>query len=89
MAVTVRADNVRVGQLVYEFGYPQNPGIVRQIISSQMYRAECVVEWLKETKARAKITKTSHLKDFESLIEDHRRKFTAQTKLAERVRNMP
>ena len=89
MAVTVNKDNVKVGMLVYEFGYPTNPGIIRKIINTTGYFPMCQVEWLKATKNRAKISNTCHLNDFESLIEDHRRKHSNQTKLAQRLRNMP
>ena len=89
MAVVVSKDNVRIGMLVYQYGYPTNPGVIRKIINIGLYRVYCEVEWLKATRTRPKITQTQHLNDFESLIEDHARKFKSQTELARKLRNMP
>lgn len=89
MAVTVNKDNVKIGMLVYEYGYPTNPGIIRRIVSITGSWPLCQVEWLKATKRRTKVTQTAHLSDFESLIADHKRKYENQTSLAKRLRNMP
>lgn len=94
-------DTVGPGTLVYEPFYPQNPGVVRAILSDTMkpmynaggvydHRREIVVEveWRKRTQKRKKVTKryVSGLQSFEALIEEHKRKYDKQTALAEELR---
>lgn len=102
MAWVAMEDKVKVGFLVYDAYYPQNPGIVRRIVKDWIdtpypnhpetkWRKVIVeVEWLKETKDRKKVTVqgTTGLMDFNQLIADHKRKYEKQTKLAEQLRKM-
>lgn len=103
MAFTALADKIQAGSLVYESFYPQNPGIVRKIVSDTIqthphpqyshikFRVMLVeVEWLKATKQRAKTTTVNVelLMDFDSLIEDHRRKHEKQSDMAAKLRKM-
>jgi hypothetical protein len=92
-------DTIGPGTLVYESYYPQNPGIVRRVVSDKrrplgsVYALREViveVEWLKPTYKRAKIT-TVHvmgLHNFENLIEEHERKFRKQSAMADELREM-
>ena len=102
MALRINED-VQPGKLVYRGFKPNNPGIIRRIVSDETvtrslppypdhtYRVVKVeVEWLKPKKGRPKteILTVGALSDFESLIEDHRRKYENQTKLADKLRAM-
>ena len=62
----------KVGDLVYEPFYRQNPGVVRNVS-----RDEVTVEWLRESIKRPKITILSKMRgvgSFTALIEEHDRK---------------
>ncbi len=80
-------DTVCPGSLVYTAYYPQNPGIVRRVVSDERvplmdetgevydhYRSIRVeVEWRKKTVLRDKITTVNlmELQSFEALIAEH------------------
>lgn len=97
-------DTIAPGTLVYEAFYPQNPGIVRKILSDtqeplkdyegKVYahhrRIVVEVEWRKKTKKREKITTCNvmSLQSFEALIEEHERKFKTQSAMADELRSM-
>ena len=98
-----REDEVVPGTLVYEAFYPQNPGVVRRVVSNGPWVdafgndhptqlvVKVEVEWLKETKKRDKITQVNVmpcLQDFEALIEEHERKAKNQRKLALALESM-
>jgi hypothetical protein len=92
------------GTLVYESFYPQNPGIVRRIVSDKTvpltdhegniysHRRNIVVEveWRRETSKRKKVTTANimGLQSFEALIEEHERKFKKQSAMAEELRKL-
>ena len=84
--------DAKVGSLVYESFYPQNPGVIRKIISSQGGMADKVeVEWLKATGKRAKITIVRRgyvLRSFYSLIDEHERKAISFRKIEAKLRTM-
>ena len=97
-------DNVGPGTLVYEAYYPQNPGIVRRVVSDNSKPLEdhtghvyahrrdiyLEVEWRKKTKSREKVTTVNllGLMNFEALIEEHKRKFKAQKTMADELKRM-
>jgi len=97
-------DTIGPGTLVYMAYYPQNPGIVRRVVSDENlplydhigkvydhYRDIRVeVEWRKKTVLRDKITTVNlmELQSFEALIEEHERKFKAQSTMADELRAM-
>src|SRR3990167_2223120 len=100
MAWVALENKVKEGFLVYEAYNPQNPGIIRKIVKDEMVapfanqpaymvrRVIVEVEWLKETKRKKKATVQAlmGLCDFEELIEEHRRKYESQSKMAEKLR---
>jgi len=95
-------DTIGPGTLVYEGFYPQNPGIVRRVISDESiplndytgkvyaHRRDISVEveWRKKTKKRDKVTiiNIMGLQSFDALIEEHERKFRAQSAMADELR---
>lgn len=97
-------DTVSPGTLVYEAFYPQNPGIIRRMVSDKSrplrdhtgkvyahhrdIRVE--VEWRKKTKKRDKVTTVNliGLQSFDALIEEHERKFRAQSAMADELRSI-
>ncbi len=97
-------DTIGPGTLVYEAFYPQNPGIVRKVIAdsqeplkdyagkvyAHQRRIVVEVEWRKKTKKRDKVTRCNvmSLQSFEALIEEHERKFKAQSAMADELRAM-
>lgn len=99
-----REDEVVVGTLVYDAFYPQNPGIVREIVSDEtedlknhqgrVYTTRRVklvyVEWQKATNKRDKITlrDVRNLQDLNQLIDDHKRSYENHLKRANDLKNM-
>jgi hypothetical protein len=97
-------DTIGPGTLVYQAYYPQNPGIVRRVVSDKSipltdhrgkvyshYRAMILeVEWLKKTFKRTKTTTVDvmGLQNFDALIEEHKRKFEKQSTMADELRGM-
>lgn len=97
-------DTIGPGTLVYEAFYPQNPGIVRRVVSDKSrplsdhtgkvyahHRDITVeVEWRKKTKKREKITTSNAmgLQSFDALIEEHERKLRSQSAMADELREM-
>jgi hypothetical protein len=88
-------DTIGPGTLVYESFCPQNPGIVRKVLSDTMKGRHTrdilvKVEWRKKTPKRDKITicNVMHLHSFDALIEEHKRKFENQSEMADELRNM-
>ncbi len=85
-------NDAKVGSLVYESFYPQNPGVIRKIISIDGGMANKVeVEWLKSNSKRAKITIVNRgyvLRSFCSLIDEHERKAISFRKIEAKLRKM-
>ena len=95
-------DTIGPGTLVYQAYYPQNPGIVRRVVSDKsrplrghtghvyahLRDMTVEVEWLKQTLKRAKTTTVNvmGLQSFDALIEDHKRKFEKQSAMADELR---
>ncbi len=97
-------DTIGLGTLVYQAYYPQNPGIVRRVVSdssrplrghtghvyTHIRDVTVEVEWLKQTFKRAKTTIVNviGLQSFDALIEGHERKFKAHSAMADKLRGM-
>lgn len=95
-------DTIGPGTLVYQAFYPQNPGVVRRVTFDQStplrdhagnlygHRRDMRVdvEWRKKTKKRDKVTNVNvmGLQSFDALIEEHERKFKAQSAMADELR---
>ena len=97
-------DTIGPGTLVYAAFYPQNPGIVRRVVTDKsrplrdhtgkvyahLRDVTVEVEWRKKTFKRNKTTivNVMGLQSFDALIEEHERKFKKQSAMANELRGM-